>query len=153
MTVGHESTEEVNMHVTGLDHLVLTVADIEATCRFYAKACGMGVETFGAGRKALRFGSQKINLHQLGKEFEPKALHSASGSADFCLITGVPLEDVIRHLDEQNIPIEEGIVNRTGADGPIRSIYIRDPDGNLVEISNYIQREARSEISARDIRK
>jgi catechol 2,3-dioxygenase-like lactoylglutathione lyase family enzyme len=125
------------MQIDRIDHVVLTVVDIEATCRFYATACGMTVETFGAGRKALRFGRQIINLHQVGKEFEPKALRPTSGSADFCLITAVPLEDVVCHLKSQGIDIEEGIVDRTGATGPIRSVYIRDPDDNLVEISSY----------------
>lgn len=145
MTVSSGTIENDGMCIDRLDHLVLTVANIEATCRFYQKAFGMRVQTFGAGRKALRFGGQKINLHQLGQEFEPKALHPTSGSADFCLITGVPLESVVRHLDEQGISIEEGIVDRTGATGPIRSIYIRDPDGNLVEVSNYMQDGAGSD--------
>lgn len=125
------------MQIDRIDHMVLTVADIEATCRFYAAACGMIVETFGAGRTALRFGQQKINLHQAGKEFEPKARRPTRGSADFCLITLIPLEDVVRHLGSLGIAIEEGIVDRTGATGPIKSVYIRDPDENLVEISNY----------------
>lgn len=128
----------IEMQIDHLDHLVLTVVDVEATCKFYALACGMKVETFGAGRKALRFGNQKINLHQLGKEFEPKASRPTSGSADFCLVTTVPLESVVRHLQGHHIAIEEGIVDRTGATGPVRSIYIRDPDKNLIEISNYM---------------
>lgn len=126
------------MLIDRIDHMVLTVADIEATCRFYAAACGVTVETFGAGRKALRFGGQKINLHQVGREFEPKALRPTAGSADFCLITSVALNDVVVHLKSRGIAIEEGIVDRTGATGPIRSVYIRDPDDNLVEISNYV---------------
>ncbi|MBR1135145.1 MULTISPECIES: VOC family protein [Bradyrhizobium] len=126
------------VRIDRLDHLVLTVADIEATCRFYVAACGMTVDTFAGGRKALKFGRQKINLHQVGKEFEPKALRPTSGSADFCLITATPLEDVVRHLQANGIAIEEGIVDRTGACGPIRSVYIRDPDRNLVEISNEV---------------
>lgn len=126
------------MHIDRLDHFVLTVADLEATCRFYAKACGMSVETFGAGRLALRFGEQKINLHKAGAEFEPKAARPTRGSGDFCLITTVPLAEVEAHLKAEGIAIEEGPVRRTGATGPILSVYIRDPDGNLVEIANSI---------------
>lgn len=126
------------MHIDRLDHFVLTVADLEATCRFYEKACGMSVETFGAGRLALRFGQQKINLHKAGAEFEPKAARPTRGSGDFCLITTTPLADVVAHLEAQGVAIEEGPVRRTGATGPILSVYIRDPDGNLVEIANSI---------------
>lgn len=125
------------MQIDRLDHFVLTVADLEATCRFYEKACGMDRETFGAGRLALRFGQQKINLHKAGAEFEPKARQPMRGSGDFCLITSTPLTEVEAHLKAQGIAIEEGPVARTGAVGPILSVYIRDPDGNLVEISNY----------------
>ncbi len=126
------------VQIDRFDHMVLTVTDIEATCRFYVDAFGMTVETFGGGRKALRFGRQKINLHQVGKELEPKALRPTSGSGDFCLITMIPLEEAVRHFTSHRISIQEGIVDRTGATGPIRSVYVRDPDGNLVEISNYI---------------
>jgi catechol 2,3-dioxygenase-like lactoylglutathione lyase family enzyme len=125
------------MNIDRFDHVVLTVLDIEATCRFYELACGMKVETFGNGRKALKFGQQKINLHQVGKEIKPYALHPTRGSADFCMITTVPVEDVLSHLKANGIAVEEGIVDRTGAMGPIRSVYIRDPDQNLLEISNY----------------
>jgi len=125
------------MQVDRVDHFVLTVADLEATCRFYERACGMIVETFGAGRLALRFGRQKINLHKAGAEFEPKALQPMRGSGDFCLITNTPLAEVEAHLKAQGVVIEEGPVARTGAVGPILSIYVRDPDGNLVEIANY----------------
>jgi catechol 2,3-dioxygenase-like lactoylglutathione lyase family enzyme len=120
-----------------LDHLVLTVADIDASCDFYARVLGMEVVTFGQGRKALSFGIQKLNLHQYRHEFEPKAAQPTSGSADFCLITSVPLDDVIAHVEQCGIAIEDGPVMRTGARGPIRSIYFRDPDSNLVEVSNY----------------
>lgn len=119
-----------------LDHLVLTVADIDATCAFYTRALGMTVETFGAGRTALRFGRQKINLHPAGREFEPKAEHPTPGSADLCFITATPLADVQTHLAACGVTVEEGPVNRTGATGPIRSVYIRDPDANLIEIAN-----------------
>jgi catechol 2,3-dioxygenase-like lactoylglutathione lyase family enzyme len=119
-----------------LDHLVLTVANIEVSVAFYTSTLGMEVVTFG-NRKALRFGEQKINLHQAGKEFEPKAARPTPGSADFCLITKSPLEEVIAHLEALHHVIEVGPVDRDGAVGKIRSIYLRDPDFNLVEISNY----------------
>lgn len=123
--------------ISGIDHFVLTVASIESTCEFYASNLGMSVETFGEGRKALRFGDQKINLHEAGKEFEPKAKAPMAGSGDFCLITNDDLEAVISHLKENGVQIEEGPVSRTGAKGSITSVYIRDPDDNLVEISKY----------------
>jgi catechol 2,3-dioxygenase-like lactoylglutathione lyase family enzyme len=119
-----------------LDHLVLTVADIEVSVAFYTSVLGMEAVTFGH-RKALRFGEQKINLHQAGEEFEPKAAHPTPGSGDLCFITKTPLEDVVSHLEALRYPIELGPVNRTGSMGAIRSIYLRDPDFNLVEISNY----------------
>jgi catechol 2,3-dioxygenase-like lactoylglutathione lyase family enzyme len=119
-----------------LDHLVLTVASIDATVAFYTSALGMELITFGE-RRALRFGEQKINLHQKGKEFEPKALHPTPGSGDLCFITKEPLEKVISHLNIGNYPIELGPVPRDGAKGEMLSIYLRDPDLNLIEISNY----------------
>lgn len=119
------------------DHLVLTVADIDRTCAFYGNNLGMKVVTFGVGRIALEFGQQKINLHQLGKEFEPKALRPTPGSADLCFVASVPLRDVIARLQKTGIPIVEGPVKRTGAIGPITSVYLRDPDDNLIEISEY----------------
>ncbi|MGK9167370.1 VOC family protein [Inquilinus limosus] len=130
------------IRIDHLDHLVLTVASIERTCDFYTSALGMTVETFGPNtpegsrRKALRFGDQKINLHQAGREFEPKALRPTPGSADLCFIAATPLDEVIAHLQGLGIAIEEGPVPRTGATGPIRSVYLRDPDENLIEISN-----------------
>jgi catechol 2,3-dioxygenase-like lactoylglutathione lyase family enzyme len=120
-----------------LDHLVLTVANIEATVAFYTSALGMELVMF-EGRKALRFGEQKINLHQTGKEFEPKAAHPTPGSGDLCFITETPIEDVIAHLSGTGTRIERGPVDRTGAIGSIRSVYLRDPDFNLIEISNYV---------------
>lgn len=125
------------MKITQLDHLVLTIKNIEQTCTFYQQILGMEIVIFGEGRKALRFGQQKINLHEVGKEFEPKAIRPTSGSADLCFITDVPLPDVINHLKKFAIRIEEGPINRTGALGPITSVYIRDPDDNLIEIANY----------------
>ena len=124
------------MNILSLDHLVLTVTDIDASCRFYADILGMEVITFGDNRKALRFGQQKINLHQLGQEFEPKAAHPTAGSADLCFLTETPLDDIILHLGDCGTMVLEGPVVRTGANGPIISIYIRDPDNNLIEIAS-----------------
>ncbi|WP_462411562.1 VOC family protein [Neobacillus sp. Marseille-QA0830] len=126
------------MRVEGLDHFVLTVKDIDVTCEFYQMALGMEIVTFGEGRKALKFGHQKINLHQAGREFEPKAYKPTPGSADLCFVTKEPLPDVINHLNKHEIHILEGPVKRTGALGPIDSIYFRDPDQNLIEVSNYL---------------
>ena len=126
------------MRVDRLDHLVLTVASIEATVTFYVRVLGMDVVTFGAGRTALTFGTSKINLHEAGKEFEPKALHPTPGSADICLIVDDDIADVIAQLTAAGIPVEEGPVERTGATGPIISCYLRDPDNNLIELSNYL---------------
>ncbi|WP_417210331.1 VOC family protein [Antarctobacter sp.] len=121
-----------------LDHLVLTVTDMDKTCAFYKDILGCEIVTFGAGRKALRFGGQKFNLHQAGQEFEPKAKTPRPGSADLCLITVDPIDDVVTKLQEAGIEIEEGPVTRTGATGAILSVYLRDPDGNLLELSNYV---------------
>ncbi len=124
-----------------IDHVVLTVKDIAVTCDFYARALGMVVETFGEGdaqRTALVFGRQKFNLHQAGREFEPKAATPTPGSADLCLITNTPMAAVIRHLLECGVTIEQGPVPRTGAIGQLRSIYFRDPDQNLIEVANYV---------------
>jgi len=125
------------MQIDRLDHLVLTVANIEATCAWYSRVLAMEVVTFAGGRTALAFGSQKINLHQRGHEFEPKAAHSLPGSADLCFITHTPMNEVIAHLQANSVPIMEGPVQRTGALGPMLSVYVRDPDGNLIEVSNY----------------
>jgi catechol 2,3-dioxygenase-like lactoylglutathione lyase family enzyme len=125
------------MKVDRLDHLVLTVRDLEATCSFYIRVLGMEVISFGNGRRALAFGSQKINLHQHGKEFEPKAQQPTPGSGDLCFITDVPLSEVATHLRSCGVAIVEGPVDRTGATGAIVSLYFRDPDLNLIEVSNY----------------
>jgi catechol 2,3-dioxygenase-like lactoylglutathione lyase family enzyme len=122
--------------ITNLDHLVLTVRDLDATVRFYGERLGMRLETFGDGRKALHFGSQKINLHLAGQEFEPKADRPTPGSADLCFLSGTPVEDLATHLKGLGLRLIEGPVGRTGASGPLRSIYLRDPDGNLIEIAN-----------------
>lgn len=126
------------MKIDALDHVVFTVADIDRTCEFYARVLGMQVATFGGGRKALTFGTQKINLHQHGKEFEPKAQAPTPGSADLCFITSVPLTGVMAHHAACGIDVIAGPVDRTGARGPIVSVYFRDPDGNLIEVSNYV---------------
>jgi catechol 2,3-dioxygenase-like lactoylglutathione lyase family enzyme len=126
------------VRIDRLDHLVLTVADVGRTVEFYERVLGMQPVTFGDGRRALAFGTSKINLHQAGSEFEPKAARPTPGSADVCLISADPLADVRAHLAAQAVAIEEGPVTRTGATGTIESVYIRDPDGNLVEISNYV---------------
>ena len=124
------------MQIDHLDHLVLTVQDIQTTCVFYSRVLGMQVVTFADGRKALQFGNQKINLHQKGKEFDPKAQHPSPGSADLCFLTSMPLEHVIAHLQSCNVSLLLGPVERTGATKSLVSIYFRDPDGNLLELSN-----------------
>ena len=124
------------MRMERLDHLVLTVKDIAAACEFYETALGMQTETFADNRKALVFGSGKINLHQAGKEFEPMALRPAPGSADLCFVTQTPVSVVAEHLRAHSIAIIEGPATRTGAFGPLLSIYFRDPDGNLIEVAN-----------------
>jgi len=118
-----------------LDHIVLTTARTGECIDFYTRVLGMKFERFGESRMALKFGAQKINLHEKGKEFEPKAALAAPGTLDICFIAAVPLKDVIARLAACNVPIIEGPVMKTGAQGPIRSVYVRDPDGNLVEIS------------------
>ena len=126
------------MQIDHRDHVVLTVGDIEASCAFYQRVLAMKVLSFEDGRKALAFGAQKFNLHQAGKEFEPKADRPTPGSADFCLITSTPIAEVVAHLKSCNVRILEGPVQRTGATGPILSVYFRDPDLNLIEVSNTV---------------
>ena len=126
------------MHIDRIDHLVLTVDDLERTIAFYVGVLGMTEVTFGSGRKAVTFGSSKLNLHQRGRELEPKAARPTPGSADLCLIADEPLESVVADLAARGVDIEEGPVPRTGARGPITSVYIRDPDRNLIELSNYL---------------
>jgi catechol 2,3-dioxygenase-like lactoylglutathione lyase family enzyme len=127
------------LKIDRLDHLVLTVKNIATTCEFYSRTLGMQVLTFGENRKALAFRAQKINLHESGKEFEPKAHYPTPGSADLCFITNTPLTTVMEHLQRCNVEIIEGPVKRTGATGQIRSVYFRDPDRNLIEVSNYVE--------------
>ena len=125
------------MKITALDHLVLTVNDMDKTLNFYVGVLGMTEITFGDNRKAVQFGNQKINLHQKGKEILPNANNATCGSADLCLLTDAPLEMVMEHLMACGVAIVDGIVPRTGAVGAIDSVYVRDPDGNLLEISRY----------------
>lgn len=124
------------LKIDSLDHLVLTVRDINASIEFYTSILGMKEVTFGQGRKALKFGQQKINLHVHKNEFEPKACTPTPGSADLCFITQHPITEWIEYLTDKRIKIEEGPVLRTGAKGKLNSIYIRDPDYNLIELSN-----------------
>ncbi|MGI9186948.1 MAG: VOC family protein [Gaiellales bacterium] len=125
------------MRIRALDHIVLTCTDPEATVAFYERV-GMVREEFGGGRLALRFGDQKINLHQAGAEFQPHAATPLPGTADLCLLIDGAIESVVEHLVAVGIPIEEGPVDRTGAVGPLRSVYVRDPDGNLVELAEQL---------------
>lgn len=124
--------------INHLDHLVLTCVDVKATTHFYGEVLQMRIEHFGAGRLAFRFGNQKINIHARGAEFEPKAHLPVPGALDLCFIAAVPLEDVIVHLGKCGWPILEGPVERTGATQKIRSVYVRDPDLNLIEISELV---------------
>lgn len=126
------------MKIDRLDHLVLTVIDIAATTSFYRRVLGMTEVSFNQGRKALMFGNQKINLHQASAEFEPASANPTPGSADLCFITQTPLDNVITHLKAYSVKIEKGPVMRTGATGPIQSVYFRDPDGNLIEVANSV---------------
>jgi catechol 2,3-dioxygenase-like lactoylglutathione lyase family enzyme len=125
------------MHISHIDHLVLTVADIPSTVDWYQRVLGMRHVTFAGERHALTFGRQKLNLHQAGRELEPKAARPVPGSADLCLITATSLTEVRAHLHARGVRVEQGPVRRTGAIGPITSIYVRDPDGNLLEIATY----------------
>ncbi|TZF98860.1 VOC family protein (plasmid) [Chryseobacterium panacisoli] len=125
------------MEIKNLDHLVLTVADIDKTIAFYTDVMGFEAVVFGENRKALIFGNQKINLHQKGYEFEPKAETPTCGSADLCFIAQTDIHEVMEELKLKNIKIIEGIVDRTGATGKIKSVYFRDPDQNLIEVSNH----------------
>jgi catechol 2,3-dioxygenase-like lactoylglutathione lyase family enzyme len=120
-----------------LDHLVLTVKDIPVTCAFYERVLGLQVVNFGEGRVGLSFGSNKINLHQQGKEFDPRAHHPTPGSADLCLITKRPIAEIVKHLQSCNVPVVHGPVIKVGALGSMLSVYFRDPDLNLIEVSNY----------------
>jgi len=125
------------LRIDRIDHIVITAFDVERTLDFYSKVMGMEPITFAGGRRGLAFGKQKINLHQSGREFEPKALKPTPGSMDLCFITETPLAEVISHLQSHGVAIAQGPVEKTGAQGPMMSVYFRDPDGNLIEVSNY----------------
>jgi len=124
-------------YIDRIDHLVLTVSSIEKTCNFYSTALGMDVITFDGDRKALLFGTQKINLHQKGKEYEPKAKYPTPGSADLCFVTSLPIAEVSAHLRSLGVHVIEGPVSRVGALGNMTSLYVRDPDMNLIEVAKY----------------
>jgi len=125
------------MEITHLDHIVLTVQNLKKTVQFYCDVLGMEKEVFGNGRVALKCGNQKINLHQVGNEFEPKAANPTPGSSDLCFITTTELKDAMKQVRGKGVPIIKGPVSRIGATGPIESFYIRDPDKNLIEVSTY----------------
>jgi catechol 2,3-dioxygenase-like lactoylglutathione lyase family enzyme len=125
------------VRIDRIDHIVLTVHDLERTIDFYSRVLGMEPVTFAGGRRGLAFGRQKLNLHQAGREFEPKALAPAPGAIDLCFISETPLADVIAKLKAEGVVVIEGPVDKTGALGPMKSVYFRDPDGNLIEVSNY----------------
>jgi catechol 2,3-dioxygenase-like lactoylglutathione lyase family enzyme len=125
------------MKISAIDHIVLTVRDIDATTAFYTKVLGMEAITFGRDRRALAFGAQKINLHRVGAELDPEAAHPLPGSADLCFVTTDAPSSVIEHLESCDVEVEDGPVERSGARGPIISVYCRDPDGNLLEVSSY----------------
>ena len=127
------------MKVSKLDHFIITANNLEKTIDFYSRILGMEQQTYSDGRKALIFGDQKINLHEAGKEFKPHAQNPLPGSADLCFITRTPMQQVISHLTTCNVSIIEGPLEKSGASGPLFSIYIRDPDNNLIEIANEIK--------------
>lgn len=126
------------IRIDAIDHIVLTARDLDATTAFYQRVLGMSVVQFGAGRRALAFGVQKINLHQAGREFDPKADRPTPGSVDVCFLTRTPIAEVLEHFAREAVSVIEGPVERTGAQGRILSVYFRDPDGNLVEVANRI---------------
>jgi len=129
-------------HITALDHLVLTVRDVEAMCAFYAEVLGMEILTFAEGRKALRFGAGKINLHPISAPFEPHAKQPALGAADLCFIVRQDVQTLAEALQARGIVLLGPPVVRTGAVGAILSIYFYDPEGNLIELANYLHEEA-----------
>lgn len=134
---GFLEAKSKGMAIDRIDHVVLTVRDLEKTCEFYSDVLGMKTVEFENGRKALWFGAQKINLHEAGNEFEPKAESPAPGTADLCFVARGPLEDVVRHLMSRDVEILHGPVKKEGALGTMKSVYLRDPDGNLIEVSSY----------------
>lgn len=128
----------MQLTINHIDHIVMTVRDMEKTLKFYQEVLNLSVQTFGDNRKALHLENQKINLHQYQREYEPHAAKPTPGAIDLCFITKTPIKEIISHMQKMNITIEEGPVERTGAAGKILSIYIRDPDGNLIELANYL---------------
>jgi catechol 2,3-dioxygenase-like lactoylglutathione lyase family enzyme len=129
---------DFDMKIKNIDHIVLTVSDIDTTVEFYQNVLGMELVSFAQGRTALTFGSQKINLHQHGKEFEPRAQSPLPGSVDLCFITETPLEEAMSQARDKGVSIIEGPADKTGALGRIKSFYFRDPDMNLIEVANYV---------------
>jgi catechol 2,3-dioxygenase-like lactoylglutathione lyase family enzyme len=127
------------MRVQRIDHVVLTVADIDKTIAFYQRVLGMNAVSFGEGRRALALGDQKLNLHQAAREFEPKARQPMPGAIDICFTTDLPLAEVAEHLRSCSVTIELGPVDKIGARHPLRSLYFRDPDGNLIEVANEVE--------------
>ncbi|XVH32579.1 VOC family protein [Haloferacaceae archaeon DSL9] len=125
------------MEILGIDHLVVTVSDLDRTCEFYERVLGADPVTFDGGRRGLRVGDQKINLHLAGREYEPKAAVAEPGTDDFCVLTSTPIETVVDHLRDEGVDLVAGPVDKVGARGPLRSVYFRDPDGNLVEIGEF----------------
>ncbi len=126
------------MEITRLDHFVITVSDLSATCEFYNRVLGMTVKHEKHRPTSLHFGQQKINVHEKGKEFSPRSHVPTVGAADFCIITELPMTKLVEHLKSENVEIEVGPVPRTGAIGKMNSVYFRDPDNNLIEVSNYV---------------
>jgi catechol 2,3-dioxygenase-like lactoylglutathione lyase family enzyme len=124
------------MKITDIDHIVLSVRDIETSANFYVSVLGMVRETFDRNRVALRFGRHKLNLHPCAGGFEPKAMQPQPGSLDLCFVTDTPLTDAMSHVQGKGVTIVDGPVRRSGACGPLKSFYFRDPDGNLIEVSN-----------------
>lgn len=127
-----------SFQITHLDHLVLTVVDVELTCEFYTRVMGFDIVTYRGGRKALAFENQKINLHEIENKFDLTAALPMAGSADLCFLTETPIDDIIEHIASCGVNLLHGPTHRTGATGPILSIYFRDPDGNLIEVANKI---------------
>ena len=136
------------MKISRLDHMVLTVRDIEQTCNFYSEVLGLDVVTYGDNRKAIFLGNQKINLHEFGKEYKPHAKYPSPGSADLCFLTDLKMQHVVEQLAEKKVKIVDGPVQRSGTHGPILSVYIKDPDGNLVEIANQMSTSTRDQEHA-----
>ena len=148
-TMAEDPAKEHSIRIEGLDHLVLTVSDVGRTRDFYERVLGMEALLFGEGRHALAFGQQKINLHEAGREFEPKAAVAMPGSADLCLLTNTPMAEVVEHLEANGVEILEGPVRRTGATGALLSVYLRYPDQNLIEVSNRLGSDQRASAGLR----